>query len=151
MPYQWLYSPIIEITTIEYVIDMLGNIIKLLKIPPTITVSVCYYTSELSSAEQWTSGLGRFLECWGCDMLVMTWALVLCLIRVCSPLGAVHPWVCVMLIYQARHSCLCYNLHIYIHICIYTHLYICVCVYIYIRDVTIYWYIAISWYIKPVI
>ena len=49
MRYQWLYNPIIEITAIGYIIEMLGNIIETLKIPPTITVSVCYYISYLSS------------------------------------------------------------------------------------------------------
>ena len=44
-PYQWLYNSIIEISTIGYIIEMLGNVIKTLKIPPTITVSVCYYIS----------------------------------------------------------------------------------------------------------
>ena len=40
-------NPIIEITAIGigYVIEPLGNVIKTLKIPPTITVSVCYYIS----------------------------------------------------------------------------------------------------------
>ena len=33
-PYQWLYNPIIEISTIEYVIETLGNIIKMLKYLP---------------------------------------------------------------------------------------------------------------------
>ena len=47
MPYQWLHNPIIEITAIGYIIKMLGNIIiETLKIPPTITVSVCYYISS---------------------------------------------------------------------------------------------------------
>ena len=45
MPYQWLYNPIIEISTKGYVIETLGNVIKSLKIPPTITVSACYYVS----------------------------------------------------------------------------------------------------------
>ena len=38
--YQWLYNPIIEITAIGYVIETLENIIKILKIPPTITVTI---------------------------------------------------------------------------------------------------------------
>ena len=45
MPYQWLCNPIIEISTIGYVIETLQNVIKMLKIPPTITVSACYYIS----------------------------------------------------------------------------------------------------------
>ena len=44
MPCEWLYNPIIEINAIGYVIA-LGNIIKTLKIPPTITVNACYYIS----------------------------------------------------------------------------------------------------------
>ena len=42
----------IEITAIGYVIEMLGNVVKMLKIPPTITVSVCYYISWLSNGPQ---------------------------------------------------------------------------------------------------
>ena len=34
MPYQWLYNPIIKISTIEYVIETLGNVIKMLKYLP---------------------------------------------------------------------------------------------------------------------
>ena len=45
MPCEWLYNPIIEITAIGYIIEMLGNVIKMLKMPPTITVSACYYIS----------------------------------------------------------------------------------------------------------
>ena len=36
---------VIEITAIGIIIEMLGCIIKTLKIPPTINVSVCYYIS----------------------------------------------------------------------------------------------------------
>ena len=42
MPYQWLYNPIIEISTNEYIIEMLRNVIKTVKIPLTITVNICY-------------------------------------------------------------------------------------------------------------
>ena len=42
MPYQWLYNPIIEISTNEYIIEMLRNVIKTVKMPLTITVNVCY-------------------------------------------------------------------------------------------------------------
>ena len=45
MPCEWLYNAIIEINAIGNIIKMLGNITKMLKIPPTITVSVCYYIS----------------------------------------------------------------------------------------------------------
>ena len=65
MPYQWLYNFIIKITAIGYAIEALGSIIKMLKLPPTITVSVCYYY-EL--AEQLTLSLGRFLECQKCNI-----------------------------------------------------------------------------------
>ena len=37
------------------------------KIPPTITVGVCYY---YKLAEQWTLGLGRFLECQKCNIII---------------------------------------------------------------------------------
>ena len=49
MPCEWLYNLIIEITALENVIETLGNVIKALKIPPTITVSVCYYIRYLSN------------------------------------------------------------------------------------------------------
>ena len=34
IPYQWLYNPIIEISTIGYIIETLGNVIKTLKYLP---------------------------------------------------------------------------------------------------------------------
>ena len=34
MPYDWLYNSKIEINTIGYVIEMLGNVIKMLKYLP---------------------------------------------------------------------------------------------------------------------
>ena len=52
MPCEWLYNPIIEITAVENIIEMLGNVIKTLKMLPTNTVSVCYYISWLSSGLQ---------------------------------------------------------------------------------------------------
>ena len=58
MPFQWLYNPIIERTAIGYVIETLGNVIEILKIPTTITVSVCCY----KLAEQLSLGLGKFLK-----------------------------------------------------------------------------------------
>ena len=57
----------------------LGNVIKMLKTPTTITVSVCYYIYKLT--EQWIISLGRFLEC---NILVISQALVLCLIYICT-------------------------------------------------------------------
>ena len=45
VPCEWLYNPIIEINAMRNIIEMLGNVIEMLKIPPTITVSVCYYIS----------------------------------------------------------------------------------------------------------
>ena len=50
MPCQWLYDPIIEITAIGYVIETSGDVLKMLIIPPII--SVCYYISQLSSGLQ---------------------------------------------------------------------------------------------------
>ena len=97
MLYQWLYNPIIEITAL----GCHRNIGKMLKIPPTITVSVL-----LNGLAGWSAlDLGRFSGCRGCGMLVMVWAIMLCVVCVSSPLGVVH-------IYQAGHSCLCYNLYI---------------------------------------
>ena len=41
MQYQCLYSAIIEINTVGYIIEMLGNIIKVLKyLPQSLSVSV---------------------------------------------------------------------------------------------------------------
>ena len=41
MPYQWLYNPIIKISTIGYVIETLGNVIKMLKyLLQSLSVSV---------------------------------------------------------------------------------------------------------------
>ena len=55
MPFQWLYNLIIETTAIGYIIETLRNILKILQIAPTITVSVCHYISLLSSGLQvWT-------------------------------------------------------------------------------------------------
>ena len=48
MPYQWLFNTIIEISVIGCIIETLGNVIRTLKIPPTITVSVCYYNYKLA-------------------------------------------------------------------------------------------------------
>ena len=56
MPYQWLYEIIIKISASGYIIETLGNVIRILKLPPTITVSVCYY----KLVEQLMAGLGRF-------------------------------------------------------------------------------------------
>ena len=72
----------------------------MLNIPPTITVSVCYYINQLSSGLQ-VSGLGIFLQCRKCIILVITQVLVR---RV--------------LTYQAKHSCLCYmQIHNTLHMC----------------------------------
>ena len=63
-------------------------------------VGKCYNTSHNHSqclllyklAEQSTSGLGRFLECQKCKILVITQALVLCLVYTLLPSGAARPW-----------------------------------------------------------
>ena len=40
MPCQWLYNPIFEITAVGNIIEMLGNIIKMLKfLPQSLSVS----------------------------------------------------------------------------------------------------------------
>ena len=57
------------------------------------------------------------------DLLCITQALLLCLIYMHSSLG-------IMRIYQAKHSCLCYNLHIYV--CTYVHTYVCMYVRTYV-------------------
>ena len=54
---------------------------------------------------------GRFLECWKCNMLVATQALVHCLICPHLPLGIVCR-------YQAMHSCLCYNYYLLSYTCV---------------------------------
>ena len=41
MPCQRICNPIVKLTAIGNVIETLRNIIKMLKIPPTIAVSVC--------------------------------------------------------------------------------------------------------------
>ena len=70
----------------------------MLRIPPTFTVSLGYYYKLV---EQWTSGLGRFLECQKGDILVITQALVLFLIYMHSPSGAVCPWASCVYIKQS--------------------------------------------------
>ena len=87
MPFQWLYYPIIEITAIGCVRNF-GKRYKNVKIPLTITISVCYYNYKL--AEQLTSGLGRFLERWKCNILVKTQAFMLSLIYIRTRPQALH-------------------------------------------------------------
>ena len=107
MPYQWLYNPIIKITA-SYGM-LLGNIIKTLKISPTIIVSVCYYIYKL--VEQSNSHLGRFLECWKCNILVITQVLVLCLIYTHLPSGIAYPQGLHVYIRQSTLACVI-NLYI---------------------------------------
>ena len=57
-PYEWLYNPIIEISTIGYVIETLGNVIKMFK---NASHNHCQCLLLYKLAEQSTSGLGRFL------------------------------------------------------------------------------------------
>ena len=97
MPYQWLYNPIIEITAIGNIIETLGNIIKMLKISPTITVSVCYYISQLSSGLQvWAD-----FQCRKCNIInIISYNTGTCALsdiyaltlRRCVPLGVVHTY-----------------------------------------------------------
>ena len=82
-----------------YIIKTLGNVIKMLKYPHT------QHLLLYKVAEQSNSALGRLLGCWKYNIVVITQALMLCLIYTHSPSGIVH-------IYQAKHSCLCYNLYI---------------------------------------
>ena len=103
MPYQWLYNPIIKITAIQYVIEILGNVIQMTSHMYNHCHSLLLY--KLADYKQWTSGLVRFLECRTCNILVVTQALVLCLIYMHLPLGVVR-------IYQAKHSYLCHNLYL---------------------------------------
>ena len=63
-------------------------------------------------AEQLSTGLGRFLGCQKCNILVIIQSRVLYLIYIHSPLDTVHVPLGVMCIYQAKHSCLCYNLQL---------------------------------------
>ena len=43
MLYQWVNNPIIETTNIGCIKETLGDVNEMLKQPPTITVSICYY------------------------------------------------------------------------------------------------------------
>ena len=56
-------------------------------------------------AEHLPSGLGKFLECRKCNILVITQALVLCLINTHSPSGAAHPRASCMYIRQSTLAC----------------------------------------------
>ena len=87
---------------------MLGNIKEMLKSPHTIRIS--YHLPYNNVSAEWlASGLDRFLECRKCKILVITQALVLCLIYIYAlVLGHCIP-LKVVCIYQTNHSCLCYN------------------------------------------
>ena len=116
MPYQWLFNPMIERTAIGYIIETLGNVIKMSKIPPTITVSVCYNISSWAIDFR----VEQILECRKCNILAITQALVLALIVLCqiykhSPLGV----VCVY-IRQSTIACVI-TLHAYINAYIHTY------------------------------
>ena len=80
-------------------------------------------------AKQWSSGFGRFWECQKCNILVITQALVLCLIYTHSPSIRTTPTRALLgccahrgrvRIYQAKHPCLCYNLYLTEELMIYT-------------------------------
>ena len=98
-------------------------------------------------AEQWTSGLGRFLQCWKCNILVIsTQALMLCLIYICS-----RSWVSCIYIRQSTLACVITYTYIHIYIHTHTHIYIYyiyIYIYIYIHTYTyIHTYIYIHIYI----
>ena len=93
----------------------IGKHYKNIIIPPTITVSICYYVYKL--AEQSISGLCRFLECQRCNILVITHAGTRALpdiyalaLMYCVLFGVMH-------IDQTKYSCLYINIYIYIYIC----------------------------------
>ena len=71
------------------------------------TTSHCHNLHLLlyKPAEHFPSSLDRFLEYRKCNILVITQALMLCLINTHMPSG-------IVCIYYAKHSCLCYNLYI---------------------------------------
>ena len=101
MPYEWLNTPIIKITTRRYVVETLGNVIKTLKYLQNHSQRLLLH----KLAEQSTSGLGRFLECQKYNILVITQALVLCLIYTYSPLSTVRPQVSCVYIRQSILAC----------------------------------------------
>ena len=74
-------------------------------------------------AEQWTSGLGRFLQCRKCSILVITQAPVLCLIYMHSPLGTARHWA--LCVYIRQNTLACVITYTYIHTYMYIILYIC--------------------------
>ena len=88
-PHQWLYNLIIEIIAIRYIIYR--NVGKCYKNIKNTSHNHCQCLLLYKLAEQSTSGLGRFLECRKCNILVITQALVLCLIYMHSPSGAACP------------------------------------------------------------
>ena len=103
-PYQWLYNPIIKKSTIGYVKVTFGNVIKTLKYLPKsqlASVTILYY----KLADQSTSGLDRFLECRKCNILVITQALMLCLIHMHSSSGAACPRKSCIYIRQSTLAC----------------------------------------------
>ena len=55
--------------------------------------------------EHYPSSLGRFLECRKCNILVITQALVLCLIYTHSPLGTARPRASCVYIRQSTLAC----------------------------------------------
>ena len=63
MPHQWLYNPIIEISTIGYIIEMLGNIIKMLKYLPQSQLGVRPICRHNNRNNRLISELGIMLEC----------------------------------------------------------------------------------------
>ena len=74
------------------------DVTETLKSTFTIIITIRYYVYK--QMEISTSIFGQILECQKCNILVVTWALVLCLIRILSIFR--HT-------YQANHLCPSYN------------------------------------------
>ena len=84
--------------TIGIVTETLGN----------VKTTSHYYNPHLllhKPAEHFPSKLGRFLEWRKCNILVISQALVLCLIYMHSPSGVRHPLVSYVYIRQSTFAC----------------------------------------------
>ena len=74
------------------------------------------YLLLYKAAEHLASGLGRFWECRKWNILVITQALVLCLIYTHSPSGAARPRASCVYIRQSTLACVITITYIYIYI-----------------------------------
>ena len=115
------YNPINGIITIGYFIETLGNVIKMLK---NISHNYSQHLLLYKLGEQSPSGLGRFLECRKCNILVITQALVLCLIYTHFPSGAACPWASCTYIRQSTLTYVVTYTYIYMYMYIYLYIYI---------------------------